>query len=437
MSRVLDIFKTIAPIPKCSLHASKMYDFIVSFAKSLGFEVYIDNAKNILCKKIDSPLFCIQAHYDMVCIGDVENLEVVEKDGFLSAKNSSLGADNCIGVAYMLSLMEEGFDDVEYLFTNDEEIGLIGAKKLELKLNSKYLINTDTERESDISIGCAGGYDLSAKYRVKREDYKTKRDIYKLEAKNFKGGHSGFDIQKGVKNSIIETLHLLNSLENLDIISIDGGEKLNSIPTSSKTLFSTSQSLDKIDIDSHYFTIERLDEGFENFAHIVDSASLLKKLLVLPCGVLGYDERFKVVSDSINFAKISSSEEFLELQFMGRSNSNEMLFRNMENIERLLELLGFEEIKRSDYFSAWDPEVLELARRVRDVFSKTIKDSEFRVIHAGFECGVLKSHFPNMEMISIGPNIYNPHSLNERVEIKSTLRVYELIKEILHLKLPK
>lgn len=426
MASPLEIFKEIAKIPKCSKNASQMRDYIVRFGKNLGYECIVDSAQNVLCRTGGAQQVCLQAHYDMVCIGDTQNIELIEKDGFLMAKNSSLGADNCVGAAYMLSLMCER-RDLEYLFTADEEIGLIGAKNIEIVINSKYVINTDTENEEDIAIGCAGGYLLEADFVLDFEDLGEERNIYRLKTKNFSGGHSGFDAHKGIKNAIKECGFFLKSLQNPKIISFDGGEKLNSIPKDVEVVFALDRKLQ--DYDREMFEIEQIEAI--NRKVYANSQKLIDILLALPSGVLGFDEEFSAISDSINLAMIKPFDNRLKLTFMGRANTNLAIQKNLLSMRSMLSLFGFEEIVTVDVYSAWEAEKSEFALSVQKIFKESLGKGEFRSVHAGFECGVLKEKFPWIEVVSIGPNIYNPHSLWERVEIASLERVFEALKKVI------
>jgi len=162
-----------------------MRDFILSFARECGYKHKTDKAGNILCYQRKRDI-ALQSHYDMVCVGKAPNIEIIERDGFLSAKNSSLGADNGIGVSLMLWLMKNGYE-AEYLFTNDEEIGLLGASKISLNIKSKYLINLDSEKSGEIFVGCAGGIIFKGFKEAKFEEIK-KRDIYCLKQSFLKVG---------------------------------------------------------------------------------------------------------------------------------------------------------------------------------------------------------------------------------------------------------
>jgi len=232
MQTPIEIFEVIAKdIPRCSKAADKMAAFVEEFAKNLGFSVQTDSFKNILCQK-SSPKICLQSHYDMVCVGDTTHIKTIIKDGWMSAENSSLGADNGMGVAMMLSLMQH-FDNVEFLFTSDEEIGLIGAKNCELKISSDKVLNLDSEEEGAIYVACAGGIDITASKNFEMQE--ADGDFYELTLDGFCGGHSGVDIDKNIPNAIIELAKILKSC-NAQIASFVGGEKRNSIPVSAKAI---------------------------------------------------------------------------------------------------------------------------------------------------------------------------------------------------------
>lgn len=168
MSDVIEIFKEITKVPRCSGEHQPFITYIQNFAQQHGYVCLIDSSFNILCKKEHSSAkLCLQNHYDIVCLIDGTIPEIIEEEGFLKAKNSTLGADNGIGCAYMLSLMKQGFD-CEYLFTSDEEIGLIGANAVDFELQANYMLNIDSEEEGEICIGCAGGVDIFAAFTNKR-----------------------------------------------------------------------------------------------------------------------------------------------------------------------------------------------------------------------------------------------------------------------------
>ena len=388
-TKVLDIFKTISKIPHCSGDTKKLQEFIEDYAKKRDFLVFRDNAGNILAYK-NKPKITLQSHIDMVCVGNAPNIEIIEENGFLKAKNSSLGADNGIGVAIMLAFMDK-YDDIEYLFTNDEEIGLIGAKKLEFNLSSPYLLNLDSEDDKEIIIGCAGGVDAKVKYPLKKE--KIKGSIGEVSIKGLPGGHSGVDINKNIPNAIIE---LLFKVDNLSYIK--GGERRNSIPANAYAL--------------------EVFEGDEE-VEIYDN-EYLKFLRKLPHGVLEFDFKYKLPSKSINFALIEEDN----ITLSARANTNEKLQEVKEYI--LSKTFGCD-IEFEDEYPAWNPEENELAIKL-----KKITNAKLNVIHAGLECAILKQKFPEIKMASYGPKIENPHSVREIVSIESVKRVVENVEKLIN-----
>jgi len=387
--KVLDIFTQITKIPHCSGNTQKLKNFIIDWIKSSGYKYEIDKAGNILAFK-DFPILALQSHYDMVCVGDAPNIEIIEENGWLRAKNSSLGADNGIGVAIMLYLMKK-YDNLEFLFTNDEEIGLIGAFNLDLKIKSKYLLNLDSEDEN-IYIGCAGGVDVQVVYPVEYE--RCRGYLAEVSVNNLPGGHSGVDIDKDIPNAIVE---LINRVKN--ICEISGGERRNSIPANAKAKVCFLSKTGK--------EIEIIKNDYLEF---------LKKL---PHGVMEYDFQFQVVSKSVNLALIDNEKIILSL----RANSNEKLNELKEYVKQ--KCVGAE-IKFEGEYPAWKPEVSKLAEILKELMK-----TEYKVIHAGLECAVLKNKYKNVSMASIGPIIENPHSIRERVKLESVEKIVNVVENLI------
>ena len=265
----LQIFERLCEIPHKSYHTQEMFDYLCGFCESLELEVRTDRARNIyICKKPlkceVSPKICLQAHYDMVGVGRAQFGEAitpyVDSCGFLRARESSLGADNGVGVASILWLfMQERYAPyIEAILTNDEEVGLCGANELELPIKSNFLLNLDSEFFGEIIIGCAGGFDvefdfcvrdfacadsgvglaeedLAIKNAVEKKARKSKK-LYEIKAFGFEGGHSGVDIHRNIRSSIVEFARLLEMIceccgEGLcEIYDLRSGEKPNSIP---------------------------------------------------------------------------------------------------------------------------------------------------------------------------------------------------------------
>ena len=396
---ILENFKTITKIERCSQNAEKMKKFLIDYSKNLGFNVKTDKAGNVLAYK-ETPKICFQSHYDMVCIGEYKNIEIVEEDGFLKAKNSTLGADNGIGIAIMMELMKS-YKECEYLFTSDEEIGLIGANNLELEIKSKNFINLDSEDEN-IYLGCAGGFDVEVYFSDEVEEVDGEKKTIKIPSQL--GGHSGVDIDKDIKNGIKVLAKKLDS--QMKIVEIKGGERRNSIP-----------------VDAYAVVVDTQKNGKKEKV-LKQSKKIIEFIKSFPTGVRGYDKEFNVVNRSINLSIIENNRIILS----ARGNSNEILEELMEELKALFSMINVE-YKFTDYYPAWKPKKSNLVTKYQKLTNQNIK-----VIHAGLECAILENRI-DADMISIGPNIYEPHSIRERVEIKSIYKTYEniekFIKEIL------
>lgn len=414
--RVLDIFYEISKIPHCSYNTAFLLEYITNFALLNGYEVSVDDAKNILARR-NNPKICLQSHYDMVCIGDTDNLEIVIDKNYISAKNSTLGADNGIGVATMLALMEEK-SDAEFLFTNDEEVGLIGAKNLKLDIKSKVILNLDSEEEDGIFIGCAGGFDFEAKIPLKHTI--CLQNLKKITTKNFLGGHSGIEIDKNIPNAIKELLFFIKQ-NDMRMHYISGGERRNSIPVNVQAIVYTTNDI----CPTHNFLIEDFDD---NDIDLYDCSKLSSILLSFPTGVRSWNKEFGIPNDSINLATIKIENDIAVLNISGRSMDNESLEKLKIETKEFFDGC---EIKISDEYPAWRPENTEFAKKVLQIYSQENKNAQLKVIHAGLECGVLKNVLKGTDAVSIGPNIFLPHTKNEKVEIDSIFRVFKIIKKII------
>ena len=290
--RFLGYFEQICSIPHCSYQAQKLGEFLLEFSKSRGFDTKIDESFNIHAIK-GKPKICLQAHYDMVCVGEAPKIELENDGEFLSAKNSTLGADNGIGLAIIMDIMDEA-QDLEVLFTSDEEVGLIGANAFAGEICAPALLNLDSEDDSEVIIGCAGG--LLAEFRREFEPSKLglgelfspefepyklglgelfsssvsehfgtgllsnesshstsaenstqnssnlNANYYELSCEGLEGGHSGMQIAKNIPNAIKELAHFAKN-HGANILAISGGDRDNAIPTWAKALVSASSKL--------------------------------------------------------------------------------------------------------------------------------------------------------------------------------------------------
>ena len=363
--RFLGYFEQICSIPHCSYQAQKLGEFLLEFSKSRGFDTKIDENFNIHAIK-GKPKICLQAHYDMVCVGEAPKIELENDGEFLSAKNSTLGADNGIGLAIIMDIMDEA-QDLEVLFTSDEEVGLIGANAFAGEICAPALLNLDSEDDSEVIIGCAGG--LLAEFGCEfepcelglgelfsssvSENFGTgllsiegshstsaenstqnssnlNANYYELSCQGLEGGHSGMQIAKNIPNAIKELAHFAKN-HGANILAMSGGDRDNAIPTWAKALVSTSSKLQskglvkakKLDLLGAKELFAKLcDDDLKNpIIMKSNSADFTKRensrnsripllndfLLALPHGVLGWDEGLGLPKTSANLAIVRTS----------------------------------------------------------------------------------------------------------------------------------
>ena len=363
--RFLGYFEQICSIPHCSYQAQKLGEFLLEFSKSRGFDTKIDENFNIHAIK-GKPKICLQAHYDMVCVGEAPKIELENDGEFLSAKNSTLGADNGIGLAIIMDIMDEA-QDLEVLFTSDEEVGLIGANAFTGEICAPALLNLDSEDDSEVIIGCAGG--LLAEFRREFEPCELglgelfsssvsehlstgllsnegshstsaknctqnssnlNANYYELSCEGLEGGHSGMQIAKNIPNAIKELAHFAKN-HGANILAMSGGDRDNAIPTWAKALVSASSKLQskglvkakKLDLLGAKELFTKLcDDDLKNpIIMKSNSADFTKRensrnsripllndfLLALPHGVLGWDEGLGLPKTSANLAIVRTS----------------------------------------------------------------------------------------------------------------------------------
>lgn len=358
--RFLGYFEQICSIPHCSYQAQKLGEFLLEFSKSRGFDTKIDESFNIHAIK-GKPKICLQAHYDMVCVGEAPKIELENDGEFLSAKNSTLGADNGIGLAIIMDIMDEA-QDLEVLFTSDEEVGLIGANAFAGEICAPALLNLDSEDDSEVIIGCAGGllaefgrefepcelglgelfsssvsehfgtgllsnessHSTSAENSTQNSS-NLNANYYELNCEGLEGGHSGMQIAKNIPNAIKELAHFAKN-HGANILAISGGDRDNAIPTWAKALVSASSKLEskglvkakKLDLLGAKELFAKLcDDDLKNpIIMKANSADFTKRensrnsripllndfLLALPHGVLGWDEGLGLPKTSANLA---------------------------------------------------------------------------------------------------------------------------------------
>lgn len=418
MQEVIAHFKEFSQVPHCSFETEQMKEFLVEYARGCGCEVSVDGVGNIHAFK-GNPKVCLQSHYDMVCMGVAPKIEIYEEEGYLKAKDSSLGADNGIGCAIMMEAMRK-FENIECLFTIDEEVGLIGANGLEHQIKSKKLLNLDHESDVDVTIGCAGGVDIFVD--MEYEESEREGGVYEVEVYGFKGGHSGVDILDNPTNSI-KTLASFIKRNVGELISFEGGERINSIPkyAKAKVIFPQSPKEEKhIKIKSLGTSKVRVSAKCQEFLSMLNAFSH---------GLRSYNAELKIAQTSINLAIAKLEGGKIHIELFARSNDEDEL-RAIEF--ETLEFFSFfgAKVKSDNFYLPWNPKASEFSEEVLKVMKAHNPKASYYAIHAGLECGIIMSKIAGLECCSIGPNIYNPHSTDERCEISSVQKISEVVFEI-------
>lgn len=424
--RVIELFKELSKIPRCSGTHQPFINYLQQFSNQHNYLCEIDTANNILCyKKEQTPNICLQSHYDMVCLVDGKLPELIEEEGFLKAKDSTLGADNGMGCAYMLALMEEGAN-CEFLFTCDEEIGLIGANNIEFNLQSNFMLNLDSEAEGEICIGCAGGVDIFAtstqsQYIVNEEN----KVLYEIIIEKLDGGHSGVDIDKNVPNALKLLAQTIKECDG-DLLDINGGERINSIPKYAKAIIAVPKN--NTPEKSHpNMSITKIETQTQNYKKL--DKNIITFLYTFANGVREYNTEIGVVETSINVAIVKNNIDGVEISLSARSMDNEKLKIIKNETIVALELFGFE-VTTDGKYPAWKPIDSAFTQSVLDIYKKTIQKADLHAIHAGLECAIFKEKYPHMQICSIGPDIFFPHSNREKCAIDSAIKLYQITKQI-------
>ncbi|MEN8727727.1 MAG: M20/M25/M40 family metallo-hydrolase [Sulfurovum sp.] len=420
MSSIIEHFQTLTQIPHCSKEADKLLDFLVSFSKERDYEVKVDKVKNILISK-GTPTLCLQAHYDMVCMGKAPVLETYVEDGWMKAKASSLGADNGMAIAMMMQLMDEG-RELEFLLTSDEEVGLIGANEVAFALKSQYMLNLDSEDEAEVYIGCAGGVDITAK---KQDTYVDgKGTCYEVAVKGLVGGHSGVDIDKGIPSAIKVLGEYLYGHGVTQLASMYAGERRNSIPANAVAIVRSESKLENTDM-------VQVRELTERPKVLSEGKKTIEMIHTFKHGVQAQNKELGIPDISINLAIITADEKGgLLIETSARAMDAEKLENLSTETLDFFNSYGFD-VQLEDKYPAWKPDISDFTNLVSQEMKSVFGKTKMMAIHAGLECGVIAEKYPAMKFASIGPTIRYPHSTREMVHLESVERTFEVLKKII------
>ena len=454
---VLSFFKEITRIPRESGHEAPMTAWLQKFAADRGLECRTDKTGNVLIVKEAAPgkenvpALVLQAHQDMVCEKNAgfdfdfltQPIPYEIEDGWMVAKNTTLGADDGIGIAACLALLDSDAScgKLECLFTVSEETGMDGAFALESGFfEGKTLINLDSEDEGQLFVGCAGGLETTASFSFTREPLIKGYKVLKITVSGAQGGHSGDDINKERCNALKELVRFLYTELQYDfqLISIDGGNKHNAICREASALIAVpsdeagdmiedTKAFDKIlkaeyassdpgvfaECTSAKTSLKPIEEGA--------AANIIMTLRSCPHGV----EKMSVdipglVQTSTNLAAVHTEESELKVLTSQRSSVVSELHALAEKIEAVF-FLGEFDAEHSGEYPGWKPNLKShiLERSVASYRKLFKQDPEVKAIHAGLECGLFLEKFPDLDMISFGPTLRGVHAPGEKLELAS------------------
>ena len=466
--RVFYHFEEISKIPRESYNEKAISDYLVEFGKKLNLETYQDKYYNVILRRKasqgyeDAPGIIIQGHMDMVCEKENDSNHDFKKDPIdlvvdgnrLKANKTTLGGDNGIAIAMGMAILEDESikcGTIELLATTSEEIDLNGALSLEPNiLKGKMLINIDSEDEGVITVGSAGGVEIDILLPIER---KTLSDVnlYTLSLEKLQGGHSGVEINQKRGNSnkiLVEVLQNLKVLTDYSLVEVFGGSKDNAIPRSGKVVLASSKDIKDIiskvadEVKAKYISFEpemifALETTTAKEISVLSNKSLdsyIKTIEELPTGVNTWMKEYpEIVESSDNLAIVKTLDENINIIISLRSSDPEVLKELKEKISNILK-----ENNALFEFSAGYPEwkfraESKLRDKALEVYKKLYnKDMKVEVIHAGLECGAISQNYPDIDFISVGPNLRDVHTPSEYLEIDSTERVYNYVVELIN-----
>ncbi len=464
-------FADLNAVPRPSKKEDRVIQFMKDFGNSLGLETFEDEIRNVIIRKPATAgmetrkALVLQGHLDMVHQKNGDTIFDFDKQGidmyvdgdWVRARGTTLGADNGLGVAMIMAILESKtikHPAIEALFTIDEETGMTGA--LNLKggvLKGEILLNMDTEEDDEIDIGCAGGIDVTATRTYEQEETPDGSVGYTITVKGLNGGHSGMDINKGLGNAnkIMNRL-LFDGFENfgLQVSEINGGSLRNAIPRESVAKVIVAQMYDEAyvfdmqeiiaDIKTEYKTTEpNLTIEIEKSdlpAKVMDlgvQEGIIRSIYAAHNGVYRMSADMEdLVETSNNVARVIIKDGEILVGCLTRSSVETSKFDLANALRSTFELSGCE-VNLAGSYPGWTPnvnsEILDLLVKIYE--KQNSQKPKVVACHAGLECGILGTNYPDMDMISFGPTIHGAHSPDERASISSSQKFYKFVLEIL------
>lgn len=460
-------FADICNIAHPSKHEAAILDYLKSFAKDHSLDCEQDTTGNIVIRKMASkgmesrPGIILQAHVDMVPQKNSDKVFDFEKDPistliegeWVTADGTTLGADNGVGCAAMLAVLESteiAHPAIEALFTIDEETGLTGANGIDkTMLKGQILINLDSEDEGELYVGCAGAVNNTVAMSYKQQAAPAGMKAYQISLMGLKGGHSGMEIvlQRGNTNKLmVRFLRENQALMGLRLSSMDGGGLRNAIPREAKALvmveqdraaaFEAAAAAFNSQIIKEYSAVETaIKFGVASVAApsqvlvLEDQTRILNALTAAPNGILRMSDSMKgLVETSTNMSRVAVDQGRVEVLFMTRCMVNYGKRELSSMIRSVFELAGGVVTETNDY-DGWAPNMASpvLATMLKGYNTLYGRTPEVKAIHAGLECGIIGAKYPKLDMISVGPTIRFPHSPDEKVNVESVAKFYEFL----------
>lgn len=464
-------FEALNAVPRPSKKEERVIQFMLDFGNGLGLKTLKDSAGNVIIKKPSTKGYesrktvVLQSHLDMVHQKnedtnfdfDKEGINMYVEDDWVKAKGTTLGADNGLGVAAIMSVLSS--DDIEHpaieaLFTIDEETGMTGAKNLDPKiLKGEILLNLDTEEDDEIGIGCAGGIDITATRFYIEESIPENTSAYKISIKGLQGGHSGMDIIKGLGNAnklLTRFLLQFHQKCTFRLSNFVGGGLRNAIPRESSAQFVVLND----DLQAFKQIFEDLKNAVTSeYKNLEPQLNIQLKETDTPKSVLSSDVQDLIikalstahngvyrmspdieglVETSNNIAQVNVERGKIEILCLTRSSVESGKWDLAHNLESAFDLAGCR-VEFSGDYPGWTPNPNSAILKVVDHLYQKNFDSKANIAacHAGLECGILGSHYPDMDMVSFGPTIRGAHSPDERASISSTQKFWNFLKDIL------
>ncbi len=470
---VWNYFYELTQIPRPTGHVKEVTEYIKSVGEKLNLETLQDEVGNVLiCKPAtpgmeNCPVVTLQSHVDMVPQKNAATQHDFTKDPidayidgeWVTARGTTLGADNGIGASYALAILTEKdiqHGPIEALFTVDEEVGMVGANGLKPGFShGDILINLDSESECELYVGCAGGVDVSARLEFKNEEPTPEGDVaVYLSLTGLKGGHSGMDIDLGRGNANKLLFRFLkDAVENngARLVDFDGGSLRNAIPREAfATITIPEDEADALwELVSDYqetFTREytAIEDGILFEAKRLDKVpayvvpeeiqdSIINAIEACPNGVISMLTSFPgTVESSSNMARVQVKDGLFEVKFLVRSSSESRKMYLASMIESTFSLAGAE-VEFDAPYNGWEPNInSSIMKYMKEAYERGYsRTPEIKVIHAGLECGIIQGAMPKMDMISVGPDIRHPHSPDEKVHIASVERTWHVLRDVL------